>query len=61
MNHDDVQGWLDRYGACWLSYDEAAIGELFSEDAEYRYQPWGKPRDRSEERRDERGGATCPV
>ncbi|HEV2005087.1 MAG TPA: nuclear transport factor 2 family protein [Candidatus Limnocylindrales bacterium] len=43
MNHDGVQDWLDRYVACWLSYDEAAIGELFSEDAEYRYQPWGKP------------------
>jgi len=43
VNHDDVQGWLDRYVACWHSYDEAEIGELFSEHAEYRYQPWGKP------------------
>lgn len=43
MNHDDIQGWLDRYIACWHSYDESAIGKLFSEDAEYRYQPWGKP------------------
>jgi len=43
MNHEDVQGWLDRYIACWQSYDEAGIGELFSEHAEYRYQPWAKP------------------
>jgi len=43
MNHDDVQAWLDRYVACWESYDSAEIGDLFSEDAEYRYQPWGEP------------------
>jgi hypothetical protein len=41
MNHDDVQAWLDRYVKCWETYDEAEIGDLFSEDAEYRYQPWG--------------------
>jgi len=43
MNHDDVQGWLDRYVHAWESYDEAEIGELFSEDAEYRYHPWDEP------------------
>ena len=43
MTHADVQRWLDRYVAAWSSYDEAAIGDLFSEDAEYRYQPWGEP------------------
>ena len=39
MTHDDVQAWLDRYVAAWAAYDAAAIGELFSEDARYRYHP----------------------
>lgn len=43
MTHDDVQGWLDRYIAAWRSYDAAAIGDLFSEDATYRYHPWDDP------------------
>jgi len=43
MIHADVQRWLDRYVAAWSSYDAAAIGDLFSEDAEYRYQPWADP------------------
>ena len=40
MTHADVQRWLDRYIAAWSSYDAKAIGELFSEDAEYRYHPY---------------------
>ena len=40
MTHNDVQVWLDRYVAAWMSYDREAIGELFAEDAEYRYHPW---------------------
>ena len=43
MTRDDVQRWLDDYIAAWLSYDADDIGELFSEDAEYRYQPWAEP------------------
>ena len=43
MIDDDVQRWLDSYIAAWRSYDPAAIGELFSEEAEYRYHPWGEP------------------
>lgn len=43
MTRDDVQGWLDRYVEAWRSYDPAAIGDLFSEDAEYRYHPWDEP------------------
>lgn len=43
MTHDDVQGWLDRYVAAWESYDRAAIGDLFDEDAEYRYHPADAP------------------
>ena len=43
MTHDDVQHWLDRYVAAWDSYDAEAIGALFAEEAEYRYQPWAEP------------------
>jgi len=43
MTHDDVQAWLDRYVAAWETYDPAAIGDLFSEDAEYRYHPADEP------------------
>ncbi len=43
MTHDDVQRWLDRYIAAWQSYDPDAIGDLFSDDAEYRYHPWDEP------------------
>jgi ketosteroid isomerase-like protein len=40
MSPDDVQAWLDRYLSAWSSYDPAAIGELFAEDATYAYHPW---------------------
>src|SRR5438552_2939751 len=43
MIHADVRRWLDRYVAAGSSYDAAAIGDLFSEDAEYRSQPWADP------------------
>src|SRR5512142_1898918 len=49
MTHDDVQAWLDRYIDAWRTYDPAAIGDLFAEDAEYRYHPYDEP---------ERGRAT---
>jgi ketosteroid isomerase-like protein len=35
-----VRGWLDRYLAAWQSYDETAIGDLFSADASYAYHPY---------------------
>ena len=41
MNHADVQSWLDRYVAAWRSNDPAEIGALFSDDAVYRYRPYG--------------------
>jgi hypothetical protein len=37
---DHVQRWLDAYTQAWLSYDPAAIGALFSDDAQYRWHPW---------------------
>lgn len=43
MTHDDVQAWLDRYVGAWQTYDPEAIGNLFSEDVEYRYHPQDDP------------------
>ena len=40
MDPATFQRWLDRYIEAWNTYDEAAIAELFSEDARYRYHPW---------------------
>ncbi len=40
MTPEDVQAWLDRYVEAWLSYDPGTIGDLFSEDVVYRFQPW---------------------
>jgi hypothetical protein len=34
-----VQEWLDAYLAAWRTYDEAAIRDLFAEDAGYAYHP----------------------
>ena len=43
LSHPAFQAWLDRYVAAWRSYDPAAIGDLFSEDATYRYHPEDEP------------------
>jgi hypothetical protein len=43
LTHADFQAWLDRYVAAWKSYDPQAIGDLFSEDATYRYHPEDDP------------------
>jgi ketosteroid isomerase-like protein len=43
MDRDTAQAWLDRYVAAWLTYDPAAIGDLFSEDVSYRYHPYDEP------------------
>ena len=40
MDYTDFQQWLDAYVEAWRTYDGTAIGELFSEDARYRYHPW---------------------
>lgn len=44
-----VQDWLDRYLQAWRTYDGAQIGDLFTEDAEYRYHPGDEPVVGSEE------------
>jgi ketosteroid isomerase-like protein len=38
-----VQGWLDRYVEAWVTYDPEQVGELFSDDVEYRYHPYDEP------------------
>jgi ketosteroid isomerase-like protein len=38
-----VDAWLAAYVEAWKSYDPVAIGNLFSEDAVYRYSPYDKP------------------
>jgi hypothetical protein len=38
-----VAAWLDNYVQAWKSYDSAAIGSLFSEDARYFYDPFDEP------------------
>ncbi len=43
MEPERAMVWLDRYTEAWRTYDEAAIGDLFSEDATYRYHPWDEP------------------
>lgn len=43
LSHDAFQAWLDRYVAAWKSYDPIAIGDLFAEDAAYRYHPEDDP------------------
>ena len=39
MTHDDANRWLQAYVEAWRTYDPAAIGALFADDARYRYHP----------------------
>src|ERR687887_2097482 len=43
MDQASVQGWLDRYIEAWRTYDRDRIGDLFTDDAQYRYHPWDEP------------------
>ena len=43
MTHDDANRWLQAYVEAWRTYDPAAIGALFTDDATYRYHPWDAP------------------
>jgi hypothetical protein len=40
MDREAFQRWLDAYTDAWRTYDAEAIGDLFSENAEYRWHPW---------------------
>lgn len=41
MNRSDVQAWLDHYVGAWRANDPALIRALFTDDAVYRYRPYG--------------------
>jgi ketosteroid isomerase-like protein len=41
MTRDDIQRWLDRYIAAWRANQREPIEMLFTEDAIYRYHPYG--------------------
>ena len=41
MTHADLQDWLDRYVIAWRANQREPIEELFTEDAVYRYRPYG--------------------
>jgi ketosteroid isomerase-like protein len=43
MDHGTAKDWLDRYVAAWISYDQKAIADLFTEDVSYRYHPSDEP------------------
>jgi hypothetical protein len=43
MDVDGLQDWLDRYVEAWRTYDPAAIGDLFSEEALYYFHPFRDP------------------
>jgi hypothetical protein len=43
MEEKRVSEWLSGYRDAWQSYDPAAIGALFSENASYRYHPYDEP------------------
>lgn len=44
MTHEDLQGWLDRYVEAWRANERAPIEALFTDDAVYRYNPYGGER-----------------
>jgi ketosteroid isomerase-like protein len=39
----DIDRWLERYQAAWLSDDPAAIAALFTSDVRYFTTPYGEP------------------
>jgi len=40
-----LQAWVDRYRAAWRSSDPNDIAALFTEDATYRWNPFGRDQD----------------
>ncbi len=41
MNRSDVQAWLDRYIDAWRENDPELVEALFTQDAVYRFRPYG--------------------
>jgi hypothetical protein len=42
MDHVGFKAWLDRYVDAWRLLDPVAIGDLFSQDVRYAYDPFGE-------------------
>ena len=38
-----IEAWVNAYRKAWESNDPDDIRALFTEDAEYRTEPWGEP------------------
>ena len=51
MDHAAFKSWLDRYIDAWRLLDPVAIGDLFSPDVRYAFDPFGEARRRSAGRR----------
>ncbi|MEX2274707.1 MAG: nuclear transport factor 2 family protein [Actinomycetota bacterium] len=43
MNLDDVDRWVAGYVRAWTSNDPDDIGALFTDDAQYRTEPYADP------------------
>jgi hypothetical protein len=43
MTHAEVQRWLDHYVEAWLTYNPQMIADLFSENANNAFSPYGDP------------------
>ena len=43
ISRESVAAWLQAYVETWKTYDQKAIGELFSENASYIDNPYRKP------------------
>ncbi len=43
LDRASVTVWLDAYVHAWKTYDPKAIGDLFSENATYAYDPFSEP------------------
>lgn len=43
VTHPSVSAWLAAYMHAWETCDPAAIGDLFTDDAEYRWHPYDEP------------------
>lgn len=43
MDREQLGEWLERYVEAWKAYERGLIGDLFSEDAEYRYHSYDDP------------------
>jgi hypothetical protein len=42
MDHAGFKAWLDRYIDAWRLADPVAIGDLFSPDVRYAFDPFGE-------------------